>query len=431
MLRCASHPLGREEGMKAMAVGPVDESPATPLRPRVRRRRRLVILVVAAVVVAALVLTAVVLLARGGSRAARSPQTTTYQVQATSLTQSVTATGTFEPAQQLSVSFPAGGTVTAVKVAVGDRVTKGQVLATEDSTALAAALQSAQASVSSAQAQLNTLTASSTTTNAQLTAAQATLASDQAKLATAQSNYDGATLTSPISGIVAKVNITTGGVASGTSGSASSGQANASGASGSGSGSGQSGAGSATSTAGDLVVVDTSSWQVDTQVTAADLPSLKAGQKATMPAPDGKTTVDGTVASVSQVASSTTGTNSAATFPVVVQVTDPHQAPLYIGSSTTVTIIVSHLDNVLAVPTRAIVQDNGGPAVRLVSNGTVTLTPVTVGQVTGQQTQITQGLSAGDRIEVPTFPFAGISASPSAGAARGGGGFGVFNPGGR
>ncbi|WP_175557372.1 efflux RND transporter periplasmic adaptor subunit [Raineyella antarctica] len=409
------------------------------MRPRRHRRNRTTIIVVAAVVVAILVVTAVILLSRAGSARTPSQQTTTYEVRTTSLTQAVTATGTFQPAQQLSASFPAGGTVTAVKVAVGDRVTKGQVLATEDSAALAASLQSARAAVSSAQSQLNTLSSSSATTNAQLTSAQATLAADQAKLAQAQSNYDGTTLTSPISGIVAKVDISTGGVASGTSGgsgvgSGSAGQssgANGSGGSG-GAAAGISSAQNSTSTSGDVVVVDTSGWLVDTQVTAADLPSLKAGQAATMLAPDGRTTVNGTVQSVGQVASTTTASSTVATFPVVVAVTEPHQAQLFIGSSTTVSITTQRLDNVLAVPTRAITQVDGGPAVRLVTGGTVTDTPVTVGRVIGQQTEITKGLSAGDRVQVPTFSNAVATASPSAGAARSGGGFGsVFGRGGR
>lgn len=406
-----------------------------------RRRRRTIIIVVSAVVVVAVVVTTIALALRP-RRAAPTVASSTYTVQPSSLTRSVTASGTFEPVQQLSVSFPASGTITDVRVAVGDKVSKGQVLATEDSAALGAALQSAQATVDSAQAQVNALTSSATT--AQRTAAQATLASDRAKLTQAQANYDGATLTAPIAGTVAVVNISKGGVASGTGGgSGSSGSSSAAGSAGSGSSGSGSGAAAAavgsssSSTSGDVVVVDTSSWQVDASVGAADLPSVKPGQEVTVTAPDGRTSLTGSVSSVSQVAnassSSTSGTSSA-TFPVVVDVTDLKGAQLFIGSTTTVSIAVEQLDNVLAVPTTAIVQANGHPAVRVASNGATTERAVTLGAVIGQRTVVTDGLTAGDTIVVPGVG-GGVrgtaSASPGATGQRGAASGGMFSRGGR
>ncbi|WP_194793155.1 efflux RND transporter periplasmic adaptor subunit [Raineyella fluvialis] len=418
-----------------MAEIPAEGSATTALPPRRlrQRRRRRTIAIVASAVLVVLVVVAVIALMTRNRQSAPTPSSTTYTVQRTSLSRSVTATGTFQPAQQLSVNFPASGTITEVKVAVGDKVTKGQILATEDSAALGATLQSARASVSSAQAQVNSLT--STATTAQVTAAQATLAAAQAKLTQAQSNYDGATLRSPISGIVAKVGVSKGGVATGSSGG-SGGSGSASGSQGISaaaaaglSGTSQSGT-NATSATGDVVVVDTSSWQVDTSVGAADLPSLKAGQAVTLTAPDGRTTLAGSVKSVSQVADAASGSSgtSSATFPVVVDVTDTKGTQLYIGSTTTASIVVERLDNVLAVPTSAVSQVNGHPSVRVDTNGTTTDTPVSLGAVVGQETEITGGLSAGDHVLVPTTGFARSSANPSAstsaGAQRGGSGGG-------
>ncbi len=59
--------------------------------------------------------------------------------------QTVSATGTVEPTQQANLSFAVSGEVTAVKVAVGDKVQAGQTLATIDSAALATAAAQAKA----------------------------------------------------------------------------------------------------------------------------------------------------------------------------------------------------------------------------------------------------------------------------------------------
>ncbi|MEA5154248.1 efflux RND transporter periplasmic adaptor subunit [Raineyella sp.] len=388
---------------------------ATAPRRRRPRHRRTIIIVVSAVVVAVVAVTAVALALRP-RRAAPSATSATYTVERSSLTRTVSASGTFEPVQQLSVSFPASGTVTDVKVSVGDRVTRGQVLATQDSAALAAALQSASAAVDSAQAQVNALTSAATT--AQRTAAQAALAADRAKLSQAQANYDGTTLTSPIAGIIATVSVSKGGVATGTGSSAGAG-----GSAGAGSGGALAAAasgGSSSGTSGDFVVVDTSSWRVNASVGAADLPSLKAGQSVTMTAPDGRTTLSGSVHSVSQVAEATSASSggaSAATFPVVVDITDTKGAQLFIGSTTTVSIAAEQLDNVLAVPSVAIIQSGGHPAVRVEANGTTTDRAVTLGPVIGQRTVVTEGLNPGDTIQVPSFGAARGAGSPSAAAS--------------
>ena len=69
-----------------------------------------------------------------------------------SVTQTLSASGTVAKVNQASVSFPASGTVTSVKVSVGDAVTAGQELATIDTTALTAAVIQAKADLASARA---------------------------------------------------------------------------------------------------------------------------------------------------------------------------------------------------------------------------------------------------------------------------------------
>ncbi len=447
---------------------PATADPVTPGRRRRPRRRALLITGVTVLVVA---------LAVGGwwwsrsrTASAATVTTITYTVQPTTLQQSVTTTGTFAPAVQDNLSFPASGEVTSVRVAVGQKVGKGQVLATQDTTALSAAVTSAQATLDAAQTELSSLQSSSSTTATQLSAAQAAVASDQAKLSQAQQNLAGATMTSPISGTVAQVNLTAGTTVSGgtsTTGSGGSGNAGGSGQFGGSS----SGSGSSSSSA-EVVVVDTSSWIVNATVGAADLPSLKAGLQSTMNLSAATTTtsgsgvsrfggfggfgggfgglgglgtttrssgsgsagtsrgtttsggaaqaaqlVFGTVQSVSQIASSSSGT---AAFPVTIKVTGKPSG-VYIGSTASVSILVRQVTNAIAVPTLAITDVSGQPTVRVQANGTTVDRQVTLGEVFGQQTQITKGLSAGDVVvfgtRTGTFGGAGFGARAAGGGA--------------
>lgn len=148
---------------------------------------------------------------------AEAAATTTRTVAATveTLKQTVGATGTIEPKTQSNLSFAAAGTVTAVKVAVGDVVTAGQTLATIDPTALQDALALAQANLDSATTALTS--AQSTGTTTQVAAAQAQVDSATLKRNSAQTDLGGATMVSPIAGTVATVNLTPGtAVASGS-----------------------------------------------------------------------------------------------------------------------------------------------------------------------------------------------------------------------
>ncbi|WP_261576157.1 biotin/lipoyl-binding protein, partial [Frankia gtarii] len=151
--------------------------------------------------------------------------------------QTVSATGTLEPTRQANLSFAVAGEVTAVKVAVGDKVQVGQTLATIDSAALATTAAQAQATVANDQAKV-TSDQTSGVTGTQLTADEATLTSAQDAAATAQRNLAASAMTAPIAGTVAAVNLTVGQQLAGGSGS---GSASTTGGSGGGSGGGSSG----------------------------------------------------------------------------------------------------------------------------------------------------------------------------------------------
>lgn len=399
------------------------------------RRKPLIVMVAAVIIVAG----AVGAWARTRSTAAAAT-TTTRTVAATveTLKQTVSATGTIEPKTQSNLSFAGSGTVTAVKVAVGDVVTAGEVLATIDPTNLQDALALAQANLDSATTALTAAQATGTTT--QIAAAQAQVDSATLKRSSAQTDLAGATMTSPISGTVATVNLTAGtAVSSGsTGGSGGSGGSGAAGSGGSGSAAGTSGT-SSTSSSAQVVVISTSSWVVNAAVGSADLASVKKGLQATI-APTGATTpIFGTVTSVGVIA--TSGTSGSATFPVIVSVTGTPSG-LYAGGSATVSIVTRQIADAVTVPTAAVRSLNGQSVVQLVKNGSTVSTPVTLGLVSGATTQITAGVSEGDQVlvEIRGFGGGGVGLNGQTGGTRrqgtgtggagGGGGAGAGGAGG-
>jgi RND family efflux transporter MFP subunit len=322
--------------------------------------------------------------------------------------QSVSATGTLQPAHRADLSFAVSGTVTSLRVSVGDQVKVGTVLATVDSTGLQTAVTSAQANVTATQDQL-TAQQDAGSSAVQIASTQAQLAEAKGRLADAKTALTAASMTSPIAGTVAQVNVATGDeVGNAASGGASTGS----------------------SATAQIVVISTTSWVVEASVGSEDLPQLKKGLQAEI-TPTGSTTkVFGTVKSVGIVASSSS--SGSASFPVTIAVTGSPKG-LYAGGAATVTIIVKQVENVLSVPTNALHTENGKTVVHRMVNGSQVSTPVTVGATYGTSTQILSGLKAGDKVVGTAFRIGGGGAGNggtrtrqggTGGTGTGGGGFG-------
>ena len=309
--------------------------------------------------------------------------------------QSVSATGTLEPAHRADLSFGASGAVTSIPVAVGDRVKVGTVLATVDSAGLKTAVALAQANVTATQDQL-TAQLNAGASAVQIASARAQLASAQSRLTDAKAALTAATMTSTIAGTVAQINITTGDKV-----------------------------GNSASSGAQIVVISTTSWVVEASVGSEDLPQLKKGMQAEI-TPTGSTTkVFGTVKTVGIVASSSSG--GSASFPVTIAVTGSPKG-LYAGGAATVSIIVKQVDNVLTVPTSAVHTENGKTVVHQMVSGAQVSTAVTVGTTYGAVTQILTGLKTGDKVVGTTFRTGGNNPTGGTrtrqGGGTGGGGFG-------
>jgi RND family efflux transporter MFP subunit len=314
-----------------------------------------------------------------------SPLTITTQVVSVTtgtMKKTVSASGTIEPAQQASLNFAASGQVTAVDVSTGQTVTAGQTLATIDPSALQAQLASAQASLTAAQAQLASDQAGAASAS-QIDSDEAQVASAQTALTSAQTNLAAAALTSTITGTVASVNLSVG-------------QQVSAGGSSSGSSSAQ------------VVVVGTSGYVVTTTVDDTQVGQVKVGDQVDIVPSGSRATVYGTVSSVGLIAS---GSSGVATFPVSIAVTgDP--SGLFAGTTAKVSITVQQIDNAVEVPTAAISYPASGQAtVIVVQHGNHVPRVVTTGASSGGQTQVTSGLSPGEKILEQVVTFNGTAGS--------------------
>ncbi|HMK62405.1 MAG TPA: biotin/lipoyl-binding protein [Acidimicrobiales bacterium] len=356
-----------------------------------------------------------------------APTTTTTIVTAAygTVEQTASATGTIEPISQADVDFAVAGQVTAVDVSVGQTVTVGQTLATIDPTALEADLDSAQATLDADKSKLSSDTSDGAPSQ-ELTADQAAVTAAQSAVTSAQDSLDDATLTAPLAGEVAEVNLAIGQQVSATGGGntsdntgntgSSSSSFGASGASSSSSGSGGS------SSSSQIVIVDTSSWLVDASVDDSSIGEIQQGDQANIVPEGSETTVYGTVGSIGLIATSSSGV---ASFPVTVDVTG-NPSGLYTGMTADLTIVVKELSDVLTVPTAALRYENGGTYVELVQNGKDVLQPVTVGTSSGGESQITSGLAAGDQVVETFVRSTSTGASGTGSGFRFGGGLGGF-----
>ncbi|HEY3089067.1 MAG TPA: biotin/lipoyl-binding protein [Jatrophihabitantaceae bacterium] len=334
---------------------------------------------------------------RDDKAAAADATTTVETVNTGTIRQTVSATGTLAPANQEDLNFSVSGQVTKVSVSEGQHVKKGQALATINSASLSAAVAEAQASVASDQARLDDDNSNSAS-DTQIAADQAALTAAQNQLDTAQQQLDSATLTSPIDGIVASLNLTVGQSVSGSSSGSNNGN---NGGNGNNNGNNNSSDNSSNSSSSDpqILVISTSSWIVNASVDANSVGLIKVGNQAQLSVTGVSDTVYGTIASIGLVSSSSSSSGTAS-YPVVVDVTGTPSG-MHDGADVTATLIYKQLSNVLVVPTLALHRDASGTYVEQVKNGKTVHTAVRPGIESGGQTQIVSGLSAGAQIVVP------------------------------
>lgn len=351
-------------------------------------------------------------------RGAATTQYRTMTVSKETLKSTVSATGILNPAKESELSFSASGEVTSVKVEVGDKVSKGDVLARIDDDELQIDYDAAKAELTEAEDSLDELEDDEDATDTAIASAEAAVKVKQNSVKQADAALDDATLVAPFSGIIAAVGIEKGDTVGSSTGSGNS-------------SSGSSSSGGSSTSSESITLISSGSFVVDTSVSNTDVTSIKKGLQATITPTGSDEPVFGTVTAVGVVASSTDSssgsgsTTGSATFPVTITVTGKH-TDLLPGSSATVDITVKQLADVISVPTQAISTVDGKTVVQKLVDGKQVQTEVTIGQVIGTSTVITKGLNEGDEVVVASFTAAAgtrSQQSESGNDLRDGGGF--------
>lgn len=364
-----------------------------------------------------------------GSSASTSSTATSYRAVSAALgtvRQSVSTTGTLEPASQESLSFQVSGKVTSVRVAEGDKVKKGQVLATVNSAALKASVAQAKASLANAQASLVSAE-DADATDAQLSADKASVTAAKQSVSSARDALVDAKLTSPITGQVASADLAVGDQVSGSGSGSGTGSA-----AGAGDGNSAASTSGSSSSSAQFLVISTTKWTVTSSVDATEVGLITKGDQAQLTIDGATGTVYGTISSIGVIASSSSSSGSSsstASYPVDVAVTG-NPSGLHAGTSATVALIYQQLTNVLTVPSLAVSQVNGTSVVYVSSNGTATgkrvMTKVATGLSSDGTVQITSGLTTGKvvLVAIPGQLNRGTTTARTGTRGGEGGGFG-------
>jgi membrane fusion protein, macrolide-specific efflux system len=405
---------------KAEAAREVRQHP-TPERHEIARPTRWLTKSKVLATIAALVLAGAgvgtYLAVSGKPSAAASPITVSDEnvtVSAGTMEQTVSASGTLEPAEDSDLTFSVSGTVNKVYVTTGQKVVAGQALATIDSNALADDVNAAEATVTSDEDRLTTDTDDGASTST-IDSDEAQVTSAESQLSSARTDLTDATLKATFSGTIASVDLSVGMVVSGSESSTDgSGEDDPSSSNDSSSNSNTSSTGSDSNSdsSGDgITVISTSRFTLSTSVDDTEVGDVKVGDQVAITPSDSATQIHGTVESVSLIASSTDD-SSVASFPVVIDVTGSPTG-VYAGDSATAAIIVKEVRNAVELPTAAISYQTGTAAVTEVVGGSDETVDVTTGISANGETQITSGLKAGDVVVERVVKF-----NTSAGAGK-------------
>ncbi len=320
-----------------------------------RRRKKLIRRGIAAGVVGAIALIAIVatLVINAQPQGASGP--VTDMVAEGTFTTTVEAKGQLKPISSSVVSSSVDGTVDSINVQAGQSVNEGDVLMTikndeldrnvaEAQRAVAAAqedLTNAQKAAAAAQATPTTDAdgaSASAETNA-VSAAQRSLASAQANLDQANAKAASRTVTAPSSGSIVELNAKVG--ATVTSGMIM---------------------GESDTSGGKqcMQIADLSKMKVTVQVGEKDIAKIAVGQSANVTYPAFPDIVSqGTVAAIASVANSDSNSGGGSvTFNVDILIEAP-DSRLKPGMTAEVSVVTEKLDDVVMVPTMALMTEDG------------------------------------------------------------------------
>lgn len=325
-----------------------------------RRRKKLVRRGIAAGIVGAIVLIAVVVTLVVNAMPAGTSEPVTDMVIEGTFTTTVEAKGQLMPISASVVSPSVDGTVASINVQAGQSVNEGDVLMTikndeldrnvaEAQRAVTAAqedLKNAQAALAAAQA-APTLDVDGSTTPTDVTSDASAVSSAQRNLASAQATLDQAnakaaerTVKAPSSGSIVELNAKVGATVTGGM---------------------VMGEGDTSGGKQCMQIADLSKMKVTVQVGEKDIAKIAAGQSANVTYPAFPDIVSqGTVTAIASVANSdaVNGGGGSVTFNVDILIEAP-DSRLKPGMTAEVSVVTEQLDDVVMVPTMALMTEDG------------------------------------------------------------------------
>lgn len=346
----------------------------------------------------------------GDAAPAQANTTRTVAVAQGTVTATVTADGSIGSANTMSADFATGGTVTAIKVKVGDKVAKGAVLATVDATEVKESLATAERNLDAARDALER--AEDGGDDSGIANAENQVDQAESAVAAAQRTVAGTVLKAPMAGTVVAVSGAVGGSSGGSSG-----------------GGGGNNSSSSSSGSGFVQLADLTKLQVTAGVAEADATRLKVGQSArvTWNALTGATAT-GKVSAISPTASS----GNTVTYPIEVLL-DSIPEGTRLGQTVSLSVTVDEVADAVYVPAAAVRTAGGRTTVIVVKDGVQETRAVEIGLKGDAYTVIVSGVTVGEQVVLATvtsgtgnqlqFPAGGPG-----GFTGGGGGFGGNRP---
>ena len=320
-----------------------------------RRRKKLVRRGIAAGIVGGMILIAIIVSVVLNSQPQSAGEPVTDMVMEGTFTTTVEAKGQLKPISASVVSPSVDGTVASINVQAGQSVNEGDVLMTIKNDELDNAVAEAQRAVAAAQEDLKNAQAAPTSdvdgatasTDATANANASAVTSAQRNLATAQATLDQAnakaaerTVKAPSSGSIVELNAKVGATVTGGM---------------------VMGEGDTSGGKQCMQIADLSKMKVTVQVGEKDIAKIAVGQSAnvTYPAfPD--IASQGTVTAIASVANSdaANGGGGSVTFNVDILIEAP-DARLKPGMTAEVSVVTEQLDDVVMVPTMALMTEDG------------------------------------------------------------------------
>lgn len=318
----------------------------------------------------------IVLLAGGvwwlasGQRGTKAPSVETVKVLSRNLSSTVLATGSVKPqiGAEVRVGARISGKVERLHANIGDKVTKGQVVAELEKADLLAVVNQRRAELDLTEKELVRqvdLLKQDFTSKQARDQAHARREVAKAVLENAEVQLSYATITAPIGGVIASVSTQEGEtVAAGLNAPTF------------------------------VTIIDLGRLQVDTFVDEVDIGKVRTGQKAVF-------TVDAFPArefegKASAIYPEALIQENVVNYDVVVEITSDYTGLLRPEMTASVTIFQETREGVLVAPVKAVKRDKGKPVVSVMKAGRMEARPVKTGSKDGEWIEIVSGVAEGE-----------------------------------